>query len=153
MSLRPRSTGSSDRAIGRIDAKTGAYSFVHTFTDRSRPRRGEIDKDGRLWFAEYAVDNVAMLDTKTNELKEWNLPTKWSMPYQAKADRNGDIWTGGMASDRITRINSKTGAMVEYQLPANTNIRNIFIDDSKTPVTLWFGNNHGAAIVKLEPLD
>jgi streptogramin lyase len=143
----------SDRAIGRIDAKTGAYSFVQTFTDRSRPRRGEIDKNGRLWFAEYAVDNVAMLDTRTNELKEWNLPTKWSMPYQAKADRNGDIWTGGMASDRITRINSKTGAMVEYQLPANTNIRNIYVDDSTTPVTLWFGNNHGAAIVKLEPLD
>src|SRR5580704_2653598 len=143
----------SDRAIGRIDAKTGAYSFVQTFTDRSRPRRGEIDKDGRLWFAEYAVDNVAMLDTKTNELKEWNLPTKWSMPYQAKADRNGDIWTGGMSSDRITRINSKTGAMVEYQLPVNTNIRNIYVDDQTAPVTLWFGNNHGATIVKLEPLD
>jgi streptogramin lyase len=87
------------------------------------------------------------------ELKEWNLPTKWSMPYQAKADRNGDIWTGGMASDRITRINSKTSAMIEYQLPVNTNIRNIFIDDRTTLVTLWFGNNHGAAIVKLEPLD
>jgi streptogramin lyase len=143
----------SDRAIGRIDAKTGAYSFVQTFTDRSRPRRGEIDKDGRLWFAEYAVDNVAMLDTRTNELKEWALPTQWSMPYQAKADRNGDIWTGGMASDRITRINSKTGAMTEYQLPVNTNIRNIYIDDSTMPVTLWFGNNHGNAIVKLEPLD
>jgi virginiamycin B lyase len=143
----------SDRAIGRIDAKTGAYSFVQTFTDRSRPRRGEIDKDGRLWFAEYAVDNVAMLDTKTNELKEWSLPTKWSMPYQAKADRNGDIWTGGMASDRITRINSKTGAMTEYQLPVNTNIRNIYVDDQTAPVTLWFGNNHGATIVKLEPLD
>jgi streptogramin lyase len=75
------------------------------------------------------------------------------MPYQAKADRNGDIWTGGMASDRITRINSKTGAMTEYQLPVNTNIRNIYVDDQTTPVTLWFGNNHGAAIVKLEPLD
>jgi len=143
----------SDRAIGRIDAKTGAYTFVQTFTDRSRPRRGEMDKEGRLWFAEYAVDNVAMLDTKTNTLREWNLPTKWSMPYQAKVDKNGDIWTGGMASDRIARINSKTGEMTEYPLPASTNIRNLYIDDSTTPVTVWFGNNHGAAIVKLEPLD
>jgi virginiamycin B lyase len=143
----------SDRAIGRIDAKTGEYSFVQTFTDRSRPRRGEFDKDGRLWFAEYAVDVVAMLDTKTNKLQEWNLPTKWSLPYQAKADKNGDIWTGGMAADRIARINSKTGEMVEYPLPANTNIRNLYVDDSTTPVSIWFGNNHGAAIVKLEPLD
>jgi hypothetical protein len=34
-----------------------------------------------------------------------------------------------------------------------TNIRNIFIDVRTTPATLWFGNNHSAAIVKLEPLD
>jgi len=143
----------SDRAIGRIDAKTGAYTFVQTPTDRSRPRRGEIDKEGRLWFAEYAVDNVGMLDPRTNRIQEWTVPTKWSLPYQAKIDRNGDVWTGGMASDRIARINSRTGDMVEYQLPVNTNIRNLYVDDSTTPVSIWFGNNHGAAIVKLEPLD
>jgi streptogramin lyase len=143
----------SDRAIGRIDAKTGEYTFIQTPTDRSRPRRGEMDKEGRLWFAEYAADNVAMLDTKTNRIQEWTVPTKWSLPYQAKIDRNGDLWTGGMASDRIARINTKTGDMVEYQLPVNTNIRNLYIDDQTTPVSVWFGNNHGAAIVKLEPLD
>jgi virginiamycin B lyase len=143
----------SDRAIGRIDAKTGEYTFIQTPTDRSRPRRGEMDNEGRLWFAEYAVDNVALLDTKTNRIQEWTVPTKWSLPYQAKIDKNGDLWTGGMASDRITRINTKTGDMVEYPLPANTNIRNLYIDNGTTPVTVWFGNNHGAAIVKLEPLD
>ena len=143
----------SDRAIGRIDARTGEYTFVQTPTDRSRPRRGEFDKEGRLWFAEYAVDNVGMLDPRTNRIQEWTVPTKWSLPYQAKIDRNGDVWTGGMASDRIARINSKTGEMTEYPLPANTNIRNLYIDDSTTPVSVWFGNNHGAAIVKLEPLD
>jgi streptogramin lyase len=94
-----------------------------------------------------------MLDTRTNRIQEWTVPTKWSLPYQAKIDKNGDLWTGGMASDRIARINTKTGDMVEYQLPANTNIRNLYIDNETTPVALWFGNNHGAAIVKLEPLD
>jgi virginiamycin B lyase len=143
----------SDRAIGRIDAKTGAYTFTQTFTDRSRPRRGDMDGEGRLWFSEYAVDTVAMLDTKTNELKEWALPTKWSMPYQSRIDRNGDLWTGGMAADRIARTNTKTGETTEYPLPANTNIRNLYVDDSTTPVSVWFGNNHGAAIVKLQPLD
>ena len=54
---------------------------------------------------------------------------------------------------RIARINSKTGDMVEYPLPASTNIRNLYVDDSTTPVSIWFGNNHGAAIVKLRPLD
>jgi virginiamycin B lyase len=32
-------------------------------------------------------------------------------------------------------------------------VRRIFIEDTTTPVTFWAGNNHHAAIVKLEPLD
>jgi hypothetical protein len=29
----------------------------------------------------------------------------------------------------------------------------VFVDDSTNPVTFWAGNNHGAEIIKLEPLD
>jgi imidazolonepropionase-like amidohydrolase len=29
----------------------------------------------------------------------------------------------------------------------------VFVDNRTTPVTFWVGNNHGASIVKLEPLD
>ena len=41
----------------------------------------------------------------------------------------------------------------EYLLPRFTNIRRVFVDNSTTPVTFWVGNNHGASIIKLEPLD
>lgn len=29
----------------------------------------------------------------------------------------------------------------------------VFVDNSTNPVTFWVGNNEGASIVKLEPLD
>jgi virginiamycin B lyase len=38
-------------------------------------------------------------------------------------------------------------------LPRYTNIRRVFVDNSTTPPTFWIGNNHGAAIIKVEPLD
>jgi virginiamycin B lyase len=38
-------------------------------------------------------------------------------------------------------------------LPRETNMRRVFVDNSTTPPTFWVGNNHRAAIVKLEPLD
>ena len=41
----------------------------------------------------------------------------------------------------------------EPVLPRTTNIRRVFVDNSTTPVTFWTGSNHGAAIIKLEPLD
>ena len=47
----------------------------------------------------------------------------------------------------------KPDSSVEYLLPRPTNIRRVFVDTSTKPVTFWAGNNHGAEIVRLEPLD
>src|SRR5882672_6022521 len=47
----------------------------------------------------------------------------------------------------------ETGEYAEYPLPSQTNIRRVFVDNSTTPPTFWVGNNHHAAIVKLEPLE
>jgi streptogramin lyase len=58
-----------------------------------------------------------------------------------------------MLNDRITRLDPKTGQMTDYLLPRETNIRRVFVDNSTTPVTFWVGNDHGATIIKLEPLD
>ena len=139
--------------IGRIDAKTGKYSFFKTPTPNSNPRRGYIDPQDRLWFTEYRADRLAMFDTKTEKFTEWQLPTQYSWPYDVLPDKNGELWTAGMSTDRVTRLDPKTGQTVEYQLPRSTNVRRVWIDNSTTPVTFWVGSNHGASIVKVEPLN
>jgi hypothetical protein len=58
-----------------------------------------------------------------------------------------------MLNDRVVRLNTKSGDFTEYLLPRTTNIRRVFVDNSTTPVTFWVGSNHGASIIKLEPLD
>ena len=94
-----------------------------------------------------------MLDPKSGKVQEWALPLPWEQPYDAVLDKSGEAWTGSMLSDRVSRLDPKTGEFVEYLLPRRTNIRRVFVDNSTTPPTLWIGNNHGAAIVKVEPLD
>ena len=94
-----------------------------------------------------------MFDPKTEKFTEWEMPTPFSGPYDVTCDKNGELWTGGMTTDRVSRLNPKTGEIVEYLLPKSTNIRNVFVDNSRTPVTFWTGSNHGGAIVKVEPLD
>jgi streptogramin lyase len=141
------------RHIGRIDAKSGDVKLFEVPTAASAPRRGQMDKQDRLWFAQYRGDNVAMFDTKTGEFKEWRVPPRWSAPYDAVVDKNQEVWTGSMITDQVTRLDTKTGKMVQYLLPRETNIRRVFVDNSTTPVTFWVGSNHGASIVKLEPLD
>jgi virginiamycin B lyase len=139
--------------VGRIDAKTGKIAIYPTPTHASAPRRGMIDLQGRFWFGENRANRIGMFDTKTERFQEWLAPTPESWPYDVIADKNGEAWSGGEFSDRVTRMNPKTGEMVEYLLPRFTNIRRVFVDNSTTPVTFWVGNNHGASIVKVEPLD
>ena len=139
--------------IGILDGATKKLEIVRTSIPDSRPRRGSVDAQNRLWFGEYDGNAVAMLDPKTKQIKEWPVPTPWSNPYDVVIDRNGEAWTGSMMSDRIARLDTRTGRFTEYLLPNPTNIRRVWVDNSTTPVTFWVGSNHGASIVKLEPLD
>jgi virginiamycin B lyase len=138
--------------IGKIDAKTGKVAWHKLPTENARARRMNIDDQDRIWVTEYRGNKVAMFDTKTEKVTEWPTPPH-TWPYRATVDKNGDIWTGGMHSDRAVRINPKTGETVEYLLPRETNMRSVFIDNSTTTPTFWTGSNHGAALVKVEPLD
>jgi virginiamycin B lyase len=58
-----------------------------------------------------------------------------------------------MLTDEVVRLIPARDEIVEYLLPHSTNIRRVFVDESGPRPVLWVGNNHGAAIVKIEPLD
>jgi streptogramin lyase len=139
--------------IAKIDAKTKALTVYLTPTPNSHPRRGRVDAEGRLWFAEYLGEAIGMFDPKTEKMQEWKVPTPWTAPYDAVAGRNGEAWTGSMMTDRVSRLDIKSGKYIEYPLPRPTNIRRVFMEDAKSPGTLWVGSNHGGSIVKVEPLD
>src|SRR5438552_14711786 len=139
--------------VGRIDAQTGKLTLFPTPTPRSRPRRGRMDAEDRVWFAEWRAEQIGMFDTRTEKFSEWKVPGPYTAPYDVVRDKTGRVWTAGMNSDRVLRLDLDTGEYAEYPLPSQTNIRRVFVDNSTTPPTFWVGNNHHAAIVKVEPLD
>jgi streptogramin lyase len=140
-------------SIGQRNAKTNEVSIWPTPMAGSRPRRGRIDEQNRLWFAEYGGDRIGMFDPATQKIREWQLPTAWSAPYDVAPARNGEVWTASMLNDQVARLDPKTDQIVEYLLPRPTNVRRVFVDTSADRPVLWIGSNHGASIVKVEPLD
>jgi virginiamycin B lyase len=143
-----------DTRIGKLDAKTNVAQIWSTAFARSRPRRGRFDDQNRLWFAEYAANRIAMFDPTTEQIKEWKLPTAWSAPYDVVPAKGAtEVRTGSMLSDQVARLNPKTDEIVEYLLPHTTNIRRVFVQEGGPRPVLWVGNNHGSAIVKVEPQD
>ncbi len=139
--------------IGKVDKETMKVTLFQMPKKPAGPRRGMMDAQDRIWFGEYRGNRIGMFDTKTEKFQEWELPTPWSNPYDVAIDKNQEAWTGSMINDRVVRLDTKTGTFVEYLLPRETNIRRVFVDNSTTPVTFWVGNNHGASLVKVEPLD
>ncbi len=139
--------------IGKRDENGQIIAFKTPGGDRTRPRRGRVDTQGRLWFAEYNNNAIAMFDPATKKITEWKLKTPWSMPYDVVADKSGKAWTGSMINDFVARVDPATGETTEYLLPRTTNIRRVDADNSTSPPSLWVGSNHGASIVRIEPLE
>jgi len=145
--------GPNGQAIVKLDAKTGQMTMYETPTKDSWARRGRIDANDHMVFAEYGANRVATFDPSTGAFREWQMPLAWTNPYDAFGDKNGDIWAGSMWTDRVDRVNTKTNAIVSYLLPHFTNMRRVFVDNTTTPVTFWTSNNHAASIIKLETLN
>jgi streptogramin lyase len=139
--------------IIKVDAKTLIPTYYQTPTPNSGPRRGHFDSQDRLWFAENRGQNIGMFDTKTGKFQEWKMPTPYSTPYDAIFDESTYAWTGGMGNDHVSRLNVTTGEVIDYLLPSKTNIRRVDVDRSVNPSHLWVGNNHGATLVRVEPLE
>jgi streptogramin lyase len=140
-------------SVGKIDAKTGKIKLYPTPTLNSRPRRGRVDSQDRLWFGEFRANKIAMFDPQTEQFREYLAPSPWDAPYDVAPDNKGEVWSAGISSDHVMRLDTATGQFIEYLLPAKTTIRRVFVDSSTTPATFWLGSNHGASILKVEPLD
>lgn len=139
--------------IGHYDKQTGIAEVFTTPSPSSKPRRGRVDAQNHLWFSETNGNAIAMFDPEKKSIQEWRLPLPWSDPYDVVASKNGEVWTGSMYTDRVSRLNPKTGEFVDYLLPKETNIRRVFVDDRGPRPALWVGNNHGGAVIKVEPQD
>ena len=143
--------GGTGKKIGKIDAKTGKLTTWTSEHVRPRNRRGHFDANGVLWFAQFNANRIASFDPKTQKLTEIAMPFKWQLPYDAEADKDGKVWNASMGTDRVVRTDPKTGEHTVYLLPTYSNVRRVHVE--KGTNTLWIGNNHGASIMKIEPLE
>ena len=66
--------------IGILNGATKKLEIFRTAIPNSRPRRGSVDSQNRLWFAEYDGNAIGVLNPKTKQIKEWPVPTAVVQP-------------------------------------------------------------------------
>ncbi len=137
-----------------IEAATGRTQFWPTPTRNAAPRRGKMDDQDRLWFAEYTGDRIGVFDTRSEQMREWPVPHKYTTPYAASVpDKNGYVYTSSNMSERLLRLDPRTGEVIEYQIPTDFDSKEILLSPSTTNTTIWMANTRNARILKVEPLD
>jgi streptogramin lyase len=137
--------------IGRIDAKTKEVTVFRTQRDRTRPRRGRVASDGKVWFALNGANGVGSFDPATRTVNEWILPVEGINPYDATPTDKGEVWTGGEYTDYIARFNPETAELVNYLMPIQIDVRRVFFDNARN--TFWVGSNNSPHVLKVEALD
>jgi streptogramin lyase len=138
--------------IWRTDAKTLHTTWIDIPSGDGGGRRGKVDAQDRVWFAQFSANRLAMFDPRTEKITQWEMPTPWTNPYDAMYDDKTYVWTASMSNDYVARMNVKTGEFTQYFLPRYTNIRSVEVDKSAALSSLWVGNAHGAKVLHIEPL-
>lgn len=137
--------GTQQNGAHRISPETGQWTEFKALTPYGRPYDMTIDREGKVWFAQIAVDKIAVIDSRTGDTSEvvltpfespeirpedieigkasgaWtmNAPLYQKGPRRMSADPDGDyVWVGEYWVGRLAKIDIHTKKVVaEYPIP------------------------------------
>jgi streptogramin lyase len=145
--------------IGVFDPKTEKYAEYKLPTPQAGPRRGEIDRQDRLWVTEFYASQIAMFDPNTGTTKEYPLfpgskpfTAPYAQPYSLSVDnKNQTVWTNDFLASRLYKVDIRTGKTTEYFTPTNYELRDLTVEENAPRPTLWLPNYRPPAkIVKVQ---
>jgi virginiamycin B lyase len=139
-----------------LDIRTGQMLQLNTGARESAPKRGGFDPYGNAWFGG-TNGTLVEFDAKARQLREYWPPTPYDPYtdfYDAMPDKNGEIWAGEMHGRDFVRFDPRTERWRVYEMPEPfAHDRRTWVDNSTNPVTVWFVDNSGGYLVRIQPLD
>ena len=139
-----------------LEIRTGQVLQLNTGGHISAPKRGGFDPYDNAWFGG-TNGTLVELDLKARQMREFRPPTPYnpySDFYEAMPDKNGEVWAGEMHGRDVVRFDPHTERWQVYQMPEPfAHDRRTWIDNSTSPVSVWFIDSSGGYVVRIQPLD
>jgi len=115
-------------------------------TAASDPQAITYGADGKLWFTEYATDQVASLDSSTGAINEYPLPAN-AQPTGIASSADGKIWVAESGIDSLAEFDpSSPGAIRQYPLAAGTQPYGITAGPNDS---IWFTERSSSRIAEI----
>ncbi len=145
--------GGDGNYLGLWDLKTREFWDFPARTPFVSYSRGAMDAFGNSWFTGRGSGLLVKLDIAAKKLTEYNPPLPYTTAYEALADKNGEVWIAPIQAGRYFRFNPRTERWIAYPMPEPySHNRRAWIDNSTTPITLWYVDQNGY-LVRMQPLD
>ena len=148
--------GPHGNTLELLDTRTGEMQNFSTGSVPSAAKRGGFDPSGNAWFTGMNGTFVE-IDAKFKRVRQFRPPTPYSPYtdfYAGTADKNGEFWAGEIHGRGFLRFNPRTDRWTEYTLPEPyAHTREVWVDNSTTPVTVWYPDFSLGRIVRIQPLD
>ena len=143
---------SGTNLIGVLDLQSGKMEELETQSVISGPARGAFDREGNAWLGGRG-GKILKINPQTKKITEYAPPIPYVAFYEAHPDKNGEVWAGALHGGRFLRLNPRTEAWTTYVMPEPfSHNRRTWIDNSTTPVTVWYVDHNGW-LVRIQPLE
>jgi virginiamycin B lyase len=73
--------------------------------------------DGNLWFTEFAVNKIGMMNPTAHVTVEFPMPAANSNPYSITSGPDGNLWFTELNNNKVGMINPTTRTINEFPLP------------------------------------
>jgi streptogramin lyase/mono/diheme cytochrome c family protein len=145
-----------------LDVKNGkVYELLADDHHLHGAARGGFDPFGNAWFGGHwgpLVELVNEIDKGNGIQMRLFWPPTPAFPftdfYAAMPDKNGEVWGGLLHGKEWVRYNPKTDHWTVYENPEpSSNSRFELIDNSTTPVTLWYVDFQTQTFIRIQPME
>jgi virginiamycin B lyase len=123
----------------------------------AEPHDAAVDREGLVWYCDYAEGIIGRLDPRTGETKEWLNPKgKAGYPggYQSlELDKDGNPWGARHEFNGVAMLDRKTGQFTNWSLPQDSvspRTRTTFLAPNPDG-TVWIKNDVDHKAFRLNP--
>ena len=114
----------SKEVLSRLDPDTGEISVYRTPRTEALIEKGVhlyaavADSQGRIWYTETHGNRYGMLDPRTGDAQEWEMPEPWSGPKRLAIDPEDILWIPELTTGHITSFDTRSMSVTaRFPLP------------------------------------
>ena len=144
-----------------LDIARGTLYETNSGDFASSAARGGFDRNNNAWFGGHTgsfIEIVNEIDQgKGIHMRAFTPPTPYfpySQFYSAVPDKNSNVWGAWVHGRGFVRFNPAADTWRVYDNPEPSAFaRSTWVDNSTTPVTVWYPDYQMGTLVRIQPRD